>query len=607
MLFRAKPEFFHRLTRASIPEIAYRLKQHLTGYFLKYALKVNKIPLRVPEIQFSDVTSLQLPELKCVANFEAIQKLVRGETFRLNADESDIRRFENKYRDTFFADTHHSSENSDIRAVWEPARLQHATLMFLQASRAKDPENAKALCGTAKKAVFDWIRQNPFLFGPHYLSAMECGLRVYSFFHCLKAYRNLPEQESKEIAEAIYLHGWWIYRRRSLYASLGNHSICEAEGLVFAGAVYRKTTEGDRWLKEGVTLLRQELTHQIMEDGGPAEQSLNYHRFVLDLYWLTKDFLQKNKIQDLADLQTRLLKGEDFLNTIQDSGGRIPAIGDSDNGYAVAPGVAPLRHKGEKPAKDLTIFAKSGYTVLRGSNDLVFTLDHGPLGMAPLYNHGHADALSVTLHIKGAQILIDPGTYRYNGVPEWRRYFKGTRAHNTVTVDGRDQANQETSFIWSRQYDARLLKHKQTDEGVYLHASHDGYTQPVVTIWDETVQKYVIIDGFHRYFTCRNNQDIRDRNCGMLPIVVLIPDQVMVVVDTVPSFSKANGVCLGVTDIPDDGRFLDYLVPLALHLEPFCPLGIKSVPVRSPATLVPPWILKEPRGFHIRRFFAKIL
>ena len=420
-----------------------------------------------------------MPELKCNPNLEQFKKLFAGQPSDLNADESDIRRFENKYRHTFFADTHHSSEeNSDIRAVWEPARLQHATLMFLQASKAKDPENTKALSGAATKAVLDWIRQHPFLFGPHYLSAMECGLRVYSFFHCLKSCRDLPEQEIKEITDAIYFHGWWIYRRRSLYSSLGNHTICEAVGLVFAGAVYRKTTEGNRWLKEGVKLLRQELRHQILDDGGPAEQSLSYHRFVLDLYWLAKDFLEINKIHDLADFQTRLLKGEAFLNTLQDSVGRLPAIGDNDNGYAIAPGVAPLRHKGEKPAKDLTIFAKSGYTVLRGSRDLVFTLDHGPLGMAPLYNHGHADALSVTLNINGAQILIDPGTYRYNGVPEWRRYFKGTRAHNTVTVDGRDQANQETGFIWSRAYNARLIKHKQTDEGLYLQASHDGYTQP---------------------------------------------------------------------------------------------------------------------------------
>jgi len=56
---------------------------------------------------------------------------------------------------------------------------------------------------------------------------------------------------------------------------------------------------------------------------------------------------------------------------------------------------------------------------------------------------------------------------------------------------------------------------------LYTSILHDGYTQPIVTIWDETLQKYVIIDGFHRYFTCQNNQDIRDRNHGRLPIVVL--------------------------------------------------------------------------------------
>ena len=56
---------------------------------------------------------------------------------------------------------------------------------------------------------------------------------------------------------------------------------------------------------------------------------------------------------------------------------------------------------------------------------------------------------------------------------------------------------------------------------LYTSILHDGYTQPVVTIWDEEKQKYVIVDGFHRYFTCRNNLDIRDRNMGYLPIVVL--------------------------------------------------------------------------------------
>ena len=59
---------------------------------------------------------------------------------------------------------------------------------------------------------------------------------------------------------------------------------------------------------------------------------------------------------------------------------------------------------------------------------------------------------------------------------------------------------------------------------LYKSIKHDGYTQPVVTIFDEEIGKYVIIDGFHRYFTCKNNTDIRERNKGMLPIVVLDKD-----------------------------------------------------------------------------------
>lgn len=59
---------------------------------------------------------------------------------------------------------------------------------------------------------------------------------------------------------------------------------------------------------------------------------------------------------------------------------------------------------------------------------------------------------------------------------------------------------------------------------LHTSISHDGYTQPVVTIFDEALQKYVIIDGFHRYFTMKTNKDIYDRNFGMLPCVVLEKD-----------------------------------------------------------------------------------
>jgi ParB-like chromosome segregation protein Spo0J len=59
---------------------------------------------------------------------------------------------------------------------------------------------------------------------------------------------------------------------------------------------------------------------------------------------------------------------------------------------------------------------------------------------------------------------------------------------------------------------------------LYTSISHDGYTQPVVTFFDERQKKYVIVDGFHRYFVAKANQDISDRNKGRLPVVVINKD-----------------------------------------------------------------------------------
>lgn len=49
----------------------------------------------------------------------------------------------------------------------------------------------------------------------------------------------------------------------------------------------------------------------------------------------------------------------------------------------------------------------------------------------------------------------------------------------------------------------------------------DGYTQPVVTVYDPETNTYVVIDGFHRYCVLRDSRRIRERERGMLPIVVL--------------------------------------------------------------------------------------
>jgi len=49
----------------------------------------------------------------------------------------------------------------------------------------------------------------------------------------------------------------------------------------------------------------------------------------------------------------------------------------------------------------------------------------------------------------------------------------------------------------------------------------DGYTQPVVVVYDKDNDQYVVVDGFHRYLTLKNSKRIYDRERGMLPVVVL--------------------------------------------------------------------------------------
>ena len=49
----------------------------------------------------------------------------------------------------------------------------------------------------------------------------------------------------------------------------------------------------------------------------------------------------------------------------------------------------------------------------------------------------------------------------------------------------------------------------------------DGYTQPVVTVYDKERDMYVVVDGFHRYLTLKTSKRIYERENGLLPCVVL--------------------------------------------------------------------------------------
>lgn len=74
--------------------------------------------------------------------------------------------------------------------------------------------------------------------------------------------------------------------------------------------------------------------------------------------------------------------------------------------------------------------------------------------------------------------------------------------------------------VYANDYNPNAVA-KQEMKLLYISIKHDGYTMPVVTIYDKEQDKYIIVDGFHRYSVMKMYKDIYDENDGLLPIVVI--------------------------------------------------------------------------------------
>jgi ParB-like nuclease domain len=89
------------------------------------------------------------------------------------------------------------------------------------------------------------------------------------------------------------------------------------------------------------------------------------------------------------------------------------------------------------------------------------------------------------------------------------------------------QAHPISTVLWVSVHDVEPNEYNPNSvsgkEMQLLHTSisKDGYTQPIVTIKDPERDKYIIVDGFHRWYTCKTMQDVYESTGGMVPIVVL--------------------------------------------------------------------------------------
>ena len=115
----------------------------------------------------------------------------------------------------------------------------------------------------------------------------------------------------------------------------------------------------------------------------------------------------------------------------------------------------------------------SGYVRLSAGRATLFC-DCAPVGPDYQPGHAHADTLSFELSLGTQRVFVNSGTSRY-GVDRERERQRGTAAHNTVVIEGRNSSEVWSGFRVARRAHARLLRADATAEGINLDANHDGY------------------------------------------------------------------------------------------------------------------------------------
>ena len=408
----------------------------------------------------------------------------------------------------FAVDYRHDRSIGDPKFVWELNRLQFVPAMALDAAQSQDAAAAAGVFAIIEA----WMAANPPYRGINWTSGIELATRIVSVLAAvaLTPRDRLPAQAGSMLASFVAAHAYWIDRYPSLHSSANNHRVAELGGLLLAGLCVPEMRDAARHRDAGRAGLEREALRQFHRDGVGVEQSPTYAAYSLE--WMVIAGVAGDRMGRPFSPAYRaaLVRAAEALRWLVDGGGRTPRIGDDDEGRVLALGqgredryVASVVALAERwlgrpeipPAlrdpdlRDLLVpagvsetagpegvrtFVEGGYTawrLARPSGLLLVVFDHGPLGFEPLAAHGHADALSMWLHFGDDPVMVDAGTFRYGGGREIRDLFRGTLAHNTIAIDGRDQSQIAGAFNWSRK--ARVTVIAASEDEVI--AEHDGY------------------------------------------------------------------------------------------------------------------------------------
>ncbi|HEX6362663.1 MAG TPA: alginate lyase family protein, partial [Albitalea sp.] len=424
-----------------------------------------------------------------------------------------------------FIDFRHIGGGVDIKHLWEVNRH----LWWVTIAQAWALTGRQAYLARLGALIDDWVRACPYGRGANWASPVEHGIRLINWSivwqliggeRCDLWQGQSGRERLQRWYACIFQHMRFASDNYSRYSSADNHLIGEAAGVFVAGHVWDCWAQARQLRRRAKRILETETLRQFAPDGVNREQALCYHEFSLQ-FLLAAGLCARAAEDDFAPATWgRIEAALTFLAAMVDGQGRLPAIGDADDGRVWALGAsdahrfllalgAALFSRDDLHAKAQagraqpdaplswiagvaphvpvdagavrrlpTRFEQGGYVLLghdlHDPDELRVLFDCGSLGYNRIAGHGHADALSVLLTWAGREWLVDAGTYCYNAAPQLRRYFRGTSAHNTLVVDDQDQSEYGASFLWLRDVNCALIPENGAT-GRRVHATHDGY------------------------------------------------------------------------------------------------------------------------------------
>ena len=332
----------------------------------------------------------------------------------------------------------------DHKTVWELNRHEHLIVLAQAYLLTGDQRHLDEI----RAQLESWMAGNPFHRGTNWASALEVAFRALSWIgvdHLVG--REMPREFREGWLHMLYLHGCHLANNLSFYFSPNNHLVGEALVLHALGRFFAGVPRAARWEQLGARVMREQMNRQIRADGSSFEQSTYYQVYLLDMFRLHAGLAAPG-----PEYLAKLERMAEFVHAVAGPSRLPPMLGDDDGGRLPLGSSRCLVGAGKWESK---LFRDAGIAVMT-CGEIHAVVDAGPFG-ALHSGHSHSDTLSIVVRSGGEEILIDPGTYTYTGEPEWRDWFRGSSAHNTIRIDRRDQAVMAGPFKWTGRPEVAIL------------------------------------------------------------------------------------------------------------------------------------------------------